>query len=139
MRFFRREVEISLKVLGVVILAGLIVLPIVWGYQQRAQARMWQNVACAYRIKEVTRQTPLMMTGVDRSADACTTLARLGFQLAEPDFVPLATSWRSGDGRSAAVGSGPRYGPVAGTARYGAVARTSALASPSGPERTSTR
>jgi hypothetical protein len=138
MKFFRREVEISLKVLGVVILAGLIVLPIVWGYQQRAQARMWQNVACAYRIKEVTRQTPFM-TGVERTADACATLARLGFKLTEPDFVPLATSWRSGDGRSAAVGTAPRYGPVASTARYGTVARTSAFASPSGPERTSTR
>jgi hypothetical protein len=33
------------------------------------------------------------------------------------------------------VASTPRYG----TRRYGTVARTSALASPSGPERTSTR
>jgi hypothetical protein len=134
MKFFRREVEVTLKVLGVVILAGLIVLPIVWGYEQRSQARMWQNVACAYRIKEVTRQTPFM-TGVERTADACTTLARLGFQPTEPDFVPLATSWRVSDGRAGAVGTAPRYG----TPRYGTVARTSALASPSGPERTSTR
>lgn len=137
MRFFRREVEITLKALGVVILVALIVLPIVWGYEQRAQARMWQNVACAYRIKEVTRQTP-SITAVERASDACTTLARLGFQLSEPDFMPLPTS--SGDARYGAVASAPsatRYGPVG--PRYGTVARTSALASPSGPERTSTR
>jgi hypothetical protein len=134
MKIFRREVEVTLKVLGVVILAALIVFPIVWGYEQRSQARMWQNVACAYRIKEVTRQTPL--AGLERSADACTTLARLGFQPTEPDFVPLATSWRTSDGRSGAVASTPRY---AGPPRYGTVARTSAFASPSGPERTSTR
>lgn len=137
MRFFRREIEVTLKVLGVMILAGLIVLPIVWGYQQRAEARMWQNVACAYRIKEVTRQTPFM-AGVERAPDACTTLARLGFQLAEPEFVPLAaTGWRTGDARYGTAASTPRYGPV--SQRYGVVARTSALASPSGPERTSTR
>ena len=137
MRFFRQEVEITLKVLGVVILVALIVLPIVWGYEQRAQARMWQNVACAYRIKEVTRQTP-SITAVERASDACTTLARLGFQLSEPEFVPLPTS--SGDARYGTVASAPsatRYGPVG--PRYGTVARTSALASPSGPERTSTR
>ena len=138
MRFFRREVEVTLKVLGVVILGGVIVLPIVWGYQQRAEARMWQNVACAYRIKEVTRHTP-SMSPVERGADACTTLARLGFQLTEPDFVPLAaTGWRTGDARyGTAVSSTPRYGPV--SPRYGVVARTSAFASPSGPESTSTR
>ena len=139
MRFFRPEIEVTLKVLGAVILVALIVLPVVWGYQQRAEARMWQNVACAYRIKEVTRQTPFM-AGVERAPDACTTLARLGFKLAEPEFVPLAaTSWRTGESRygAAAAASAPRYGPVG--QRYGVVARTSALASPSGPERTSTR
>jgi hypothetical protein len=137
MRFFKREIEVTLKTLGVMILAGLIVLPIVWGYEQRSQARMWQNVACTYRIKEVTRQTPFM-AGVERAPDACTTLARLGFQLAEPDFVPLAT-WRTSDARYGTVLSAPRYGPVVSPPRYGTVARTSAFASPSGPERTSTR
>ena len=138
MRIFRREVEVTLKVLGVSMLVGLIVLPIVWGYQQRAEARMWQNVACAYRIKEVTRHTPFMAP-VERGADACTTLARLGFQVTEPDFVQLAaTGWRTGDARyGTAVSSTPRYGPDA--QRYGVVARTSALASPSGPDRASTR
>jgi hypothetical protein len=107
MGFFRREIELTLKMVGVVFLVGLIVLPVAWGYEQRRQARVWQNVACAYRIKEVTRHAPFI-AGVERAPDACATLARLGLQLAsEGDFVILP--------------------------------RASAFASPSGPERTSTR
>ncbi|HYE89909.1 MAG TPA: hypothetical protein VEA38_02770 [Terriglobales bacterium] len=88
MRFFRREIELTLKMLGVVTLVGLIVLPVAWGYEQRRQARTWQNVACAYRIKEVTRNTPLVAS-VERAPDACTTLARLGLQVSEGEFVVL--------------------------------------------------
>jgi hypothetical protein len=91
MGFFRREIEVTLKMLGVVLLVGLIVLPVAWGYEQRRQARTWQNVACAYRIKEVTRTAPFVQN-VERAHDACTTLARLGFQLAETEFVPLPTT-----------------------------------------------
>jgi hypothetical protein len=133
MGFFRREIEVTLKTLGAMVLVGLIVLPVAWGYEQRRQARTWQNVACAYRIKEVTRQTPLLAS-VERAQDACATLAKLGFDLSQEDFVPLPTSGRSSDARYGAVMSGR---PSA--MRYGTVARTSALASPSGPERTSTR
>ena len=92
MGFFRREIEVTLKMLGAMLLLGLIVLPVAWGYEQRRQARNWQNVACAYRIKEVTRSAPFMVS-VERAPDACTTLARLGFQLsdADGDFAPLPT------------------------------------------------
>jgi hypothetical protein len=90
MGFFRREIEVTLKMLGVALLIGLIVLPVAWGYEQRRQARTWQNVACAYRIKEVTRTAPFI-ANVERAPDACTTLARLGFELAEEEFVPLPT------------------------------------------------
>ena len=91
MRFFRREIEVTLKMLGLVILIGLIVLPVAWGYEQRRQARTWQNVACAYRIKEVTRMAPFV-ANVERAPDACTALARLGFQLPDGDFVLLPTT-----------------------------------------------
>ena len=87
MRFFRREIEVTLKMLGLVILIGLIVLPVAWGYEQRRQARTWQNVACAYRIKEVMRMAPFI-ANVERAPDACTALARLGFEVSEGDFVP---------------------------------------------------
>ncbi|MBM3217362.1 MAG: hypothetical protein FJZ38_01530 [Candidatus Rokubacteria bacterium] len=91
MGFFRREIEVTLKMLGVALLVGLIVLPVAWGYEQRRQARTWQNVACAYRIKEVTRTAPFIQN-VERAPDACTALARPGFQLSETEFVPLPTA-----------------------------------------------
>ena len=91
MRFFRREIELTLKMLGGLTLVGLVVLPVAWGYEQRRQARTWQNVACAYRIKEVTRNTPLVQN-VERGADACTTLARLGLHVSQGDFVVLSAS-----------------------------------------------
>jgi len=92
MRFFRHEVEVTLKMLGVVTLIGLIVLPVAWGYEQRRQARTWQNVACAYRIKEVARSVPFVAT-VERAPDACATLARLGLNVsAEGEFLVLPTT-----------------------------------------------
>ena len=91
MGFFRRDIEVTLKMLGVLLLLGLIMLPMAWGYEQRRQARTWQNVACAYRIKEVTRMAPFI-ANVERAPDACATLNRLGFQLAsDGDFVALPT------------------------------------------------
>jgi hypothetical protein len=79
MRIFRSEVELALKIAGIAALISLILLPVAWGYEQRQQARTWQNVACAYRIKEVVRQTRII-AGVDRR-DACVALSRLGLDL----------------------------------------------------------
>jgi hypothetical protein len=83
MGFFRSEVETALKIMGIAALITLIVLPVAWGYEQRQQARTWQNVACAYRIKEVVRQTP-MMASVEYRRDACVALSRLGLELDVP-------------------------------------------------------
>lgn len=80
MRFFRPEIEAALKMLGVASLIGLIVLPVAWGYEQRRQARTWQNVACAYRIKELARRTPIIAT-VDYGREPCITLERLGLEV----------------------------------------------------------
>ena len=62
MGFFRPEIETALKMIGIAGLITLIVLPVAWGYEQRKQARTWQNVACAYRMKEVARRTPMIAT-----------------------------------------------------------------------------
>lgn len=53
-----------------------------WGYEQRRQARTWQNVACAYRIKEVATRTPII--AVDYGRDACGALERLGLHVEMP-------------------------------------------------------
>jgi len=80
MRFFRSEVEIVLKTLGILTLIGSIVLPMAWGYEQRKQARAWQSVACSYRMREVARRTPAVAT-VDYAPNPCLTLERLGLDL----------------------------------------------------------
>jgi hypothetical protein len=98
MRFFRREVEVTLKAIGVITLIGLIVMPMAWGFEQRRQARTWQTIACAYRMKEVARQSPFL-AGVDSQSDACGALERLGLQLdlaryVDPPRVEASTRWR---------------------------------------------
>ncbi|HEX3178626.1 MAG TPA: hypothetical protein VHZ49_18260 [Methylomirabilota bacterium] len=80
MGFFRSEVETALKMVAIATLISLIVLPVAWGYEQRKQARTWQNVACAYRMKEIARQTPMIAT-LEYRGDACTTLERLGLDV----------------------------------------------------------
>ena len=80
MRFFISEVEIALKTLGIIVLIGFIVLPMAWGYEQRKQAQAWQSVACSYRMREVTRRTPVV-AAVDYARNPCVTLERLGLDL----------------------------------------------------------
>lgn len=80
MRFFRPEVERALRVLGGLLLLGLILLPMAWGYEQRKQAQAWQTVACSYRMREVTRRTPVV-AAVDYARNPCVTLERLGLDL----------------------------------------------------------
>jgi hypothetical protein len=88
MRFFRPEIEVTLKAIGIITLVGLIVMPLAWGFEQRRQARAWQSIACAYRMKELARQSPLL-TGVDREGDACGTLERLGLSFDLARYVEL--------------------------------------------------
>jgi hypothetical protein len=80
MRFFRSEIEMVLKMLGILTLIGFIVLPMAWGYEQRKQAKAWQSVACSYRMREVTRRTPVV-AAVDYAHNPCLTLERLGLDL----------------------------------------------------------
>jgi hypothetical protein len=77
---FRSEIQTTVKMLGIVTLGGLVVLAVAWGYEQRKQARTWHNVACAYRIKEVLRRTPILATS-EPGRDACAVLERLGLGL----------------------------------------------------------
>ena len=80
MRFFQPKVEIVLKTVGVIGLSTLVAFPAAWGYEQRQQARLWRNVACAYRVKEVERHAP-MFTDLGQRPDPCATLQRLGLEL----------------------------------------------------------
>ncbi len=82
MRVFRPEVESILKTLGAVSLVALVLAPIAWGYEQRRQARAWRSVACAYRVREVAQQAPIVR--LDYAVDPCDALERLGLELTPP-------------------------------------------------------
>jgi len=82
MRVFIPGLERTLRVISVIALIGAIVVPVGWGYEQRQQARTWQETACAYRLREVTRGTTLIAT-IERRGNACAALHELGF-----DIVP---------------------------------------------------
>jgi hypothetical protein len=108
MRFFRREIEVTLKLLGILTLLALILLPLAWGYQQRREARTWQNLACEYRLKEVTRSMRFV-AHIERGSDACALLNRLGLSHSttdfrvEPDLIVVPTR---------AASAPPRPGPM---------------------------
>ena len=80
--FFIPAVERALRVLLVAGFVGAVALPVAWGYEQRQQARSWQETACAYRLREVARVTSLpLLAGSERPANACATLRQLGFEI----------------------------------------------------------
>ena len=81
MRVFIPGLERTLRVISVIALVGAIVVPVGWGYEQRQQARTWQETACAYRLREVTRGTTLIAT-IERRGNACAALHELGFDIA---------------------------------------------------------
>ena len=82
MRILNPRVASFIKVLAAISLVALVLTPIAWGYEQRRQARAWQSVACAYRVREVAQRTALAR--VDYASDPCGALQRLGFELPEP-------------------------------------------------------
>ena len=75
--FFVPQLQRALEVVAVVALIGMIVFPLGWGYAQRQQARVWQETACAYRLREVARETSALVRG-DGRGGACGALRELG-------------------------------------------------------------
>jgi len=80
MRIFIPALQRTLRAMAITALIGAIVVPVGWGYEQRQQARTWQETACAYRLREVTRGTNLVAT-VERRGNACAALRELGFDI----------------------------------------------------------
>lgn len=77
MRIFVREVEIALKALIVVAVAGVYLVTLAWGFAQRREAERWRAVACSNRLKDVQRATRIIRASAD-GPQACTALDRLG-------------------------------------------------------------
>jgi hypothetical protein len=80
MRIFIPALQRTLRAMAITALIGAIVVPVGWGYEQRQQARTWQETACAYRLREVTRGTSLIAT-IERRSNACAALRELGVDI----------------------------------------------------------
>jgi hypothetical protein len=90
--FFVPQLERALEVVAVVALIGLIVFPLAWGYEQRQQARVWQETACGYRLREVARETSVLVRG-DGRVGACAALRELGLDVAPPYDARAQTAY----------------------------------------------
>jgi hypothetical protein len=76
-KIFHPEVEAVLKALATVAVLTVMVLLVAWGYQQRSEARVWREIACAYRLKEALSDGRLV-TDADLGTDPCVRLDELG-------------------------------------------------------------
>lgn len=81
--FFRPPVERALRLFFAAVLIALIVLPMAWGFEQRRQARAWQDIACAYRMRELAYRAPIIAR-VEHGGDPCGALQRLGYAVELP-------------------------------------------------------
>lgn len=81
LKIFRPEVESVVRVVCLIATLSMVVLPAAWGYQQRAEARAWREMACTYRLREALNDGRLV-TPADAAANPCERLDHLGLQLA---------------------------------------------------------
>ncbi len=87
LRFFRPEVEATIKLAVAVGLSSFIVLSFAWGYEQQRQAQNWRLLACTYRLQDSVRRAPFM-SGVLNTPDPCATMENLGLRLDVPRSGP---------------------------------------------------
>lgn len=55
-KVFWPGVELCLKAGLTLVVIVVVVVPLAWGYRQHAEAELWREVACAYRLKEAVRE-----------------------------------------------------------------------------------
>lgn len=85
-RFFRPNVERTLKALfGVAIVVAFLVT-FAWGYEQRRQAQVWRETACAWRAAELARSAPFVTRDLELRS-ACTRLDALGVSLQSNGYL----------------------------------------------------
>jgi hypothetical protein len=94
-KVFWPGVELCLK-LGLALATIMaVVLPLAWGYRQHAEAELWRDVACAYRLKEALRER--LISPADLGGRACARLNELGLRFEPPAAFPA---------RAASIGYG---------------------------------
>jgi hypothetical protein len=94
-KVFWPGVEIALKIGLAVVMVVVILLPLAWGYRQHAEAELWRDVACSYRLKEALRER--LITPADLGARPCTRLDQLGltFEPSSPFAGPRVIGARA--------------------------------------------
>ena len=94
-KVFWPGVELCLKIgLGLVMIV-VIAVPLAWGYRQHAEAELWREIACAYRLKEALRER--LISPADVGGRPCARLDELGLRF-EPAVVFPVRASRPGQG-----------------------------------------
>jgi hypothetical protein len=78
LKVFWPGVEICLKIGLALVMVMVVVLPLAWGYRQRAEAELWRDVACTYRLKEALRER--LISPADLGGRPCARLDELGLR-----------------------------------------------------------
>ncbi len=81
-KVFWPGVEICLKIGLALVMVMVVVLPLAWGYRQHAEAVLWRDVACSYRLKEALREH--LISPADFGGRPCARLDELGLRFEPP-------------------------------------------------------
>jgi hypothetical protein len=87
-KIFRPGVEVCLKISLAGVMLMVVFLPLAWGYRQHAEAQVWRDIACTYRLKEALRQR--LVSAADLNGRPCVRLSELGLRLERPVLSPGA-------------------------------------------------
>jgi hypothetical protein len=90
-KIFRPGVEACLKTALAIVILSAVLFPLAWAYRQRADAQVWREVACTYRLKEALRDR--RVTTADLGGRPCARLAELGLELEQPTFSAVRSGW----------------------------------------------
>jgi hypothetical protein len=102
LKVFWPGVEICLKIGLALVMVMVVVVPLAWGYRQHAEAELWRDIACAYRLKEALRER--LISPADLGGRPCARLDELGLRFEPPRAFPArATTIRHGVWPSASV------------------------------------
>jgi hypothetical protein len=79
LKVFWPGVELCLRIGLALVMVMVVLLPLAWGYRQHAEAEMWRDLACTYRLKEALRER--LISPADVGGRACARLDDLGLSL----------------------------------------------------------
>ena len=84
-KIFWPGVEICLKLGVAVVMLMAVFLPLAWAHREHAEAQLWREVACTYRLKEALRER--LITATDLHGRPCARLTELGFRPERPALL----------------------------------------------------